>query len=1446
MSGPSPNTCSYIRACGHKYCTACPTPGTFPEEGLHSHEEELCPNCPECLLNRVANLEEPLLAVSSIDLGTVGNIGVPSATADLPTTVGSHEKCILTRSLVDIQVFGLPLNTKFVAQFSLHNCAGLSKPTQLETNKEGNVKYDLSYSNGTQHYNYFVNKGSERNSSVSGSATWKVLFKSVPPDGSKKIRFQIHDGTGEFYYEFLLDVGSRGKKAKNSSGTEVQVERLELPFAAATKYTQPNLDIPSTVISQNSPPREPLVPSHSTTTTATFTTTTTSYQDPAIQPSFPHHILSPPHQSNLSQFRGGSELTFASAPQNSNFASYQAYSHAPVNVPNFPIANQSPSPSTKQLAKVQIGSKLYLIPAATYSSLCAVVCQKLKLGPSSKLEFNYGGVTVEEETDLQMFWSQAAGQILVAEGAEVHTPRTVCPPRKVAKVQIGGKTYSCPASDFQTLYAAVGQKLPQHGTSAELRLVYGEENFSIDDDEDLQIFLESYAALPIHPYFAPPETTTIARDFPQSTAHVSPYPALPSAGLPLHSTGLSLSTGLPLPTHNPLPGSNYTFVPPGSIPVPSGSIPIHNSPQNTPYFYSPVPNPHMYNPPQNPTSPALSAPVSLTPSPALLPSSLAQAPPNSFLVSSHSAPNYVEGQGSTAYTFHPYSPSQTVTPSHLSTTSPPNPKKGKYKNLEEDLAQHLAKLAISDLVPLQIDLERFSEALMWKAVAPIGTVLRFGLYDKELAMSVPHLSIAQGSKISLKIRAELPCHVQILLDSEPFETTTMQKGSEISVKIGKGCPKEVKLVVKVIGEDNYGCSVPLTWIPVLPKKTALLVGFSYDEFPEGAKLYGTENDARRLASILKHLFGFGKLTLLIGADATYAKLSEILEELSGTLGESNAEKFVLYVSGHGVKWHGENGDEALLASDVRFKYDKWDWKGNSHLITDGFWAPFLEKVAEKVPVTMIFDTCHSGKAYRLPEGRAKTIAIEYFLFQDPPPNAGWYPVSKDSKFAFLAAAAHQEKALEIVREDGTSGSALIAAMEDVLLANCADIGALSYKAFHSYLVDRIKFYKTQQMPLLEGAIELGLFSSLAVKDPEFDSPITVQLVKKAEKEVTLSVLDPSRVIFNGTYHAIGKDNKLSALLQVDCASLRTAKASIVEDFSLEEGDTAIFVRMPKVDIVSESDEANALHASLQVTSSFARIVKKAEAENIQISLDAGNWVSTWCGASFLPPCPLGTETEFGERINAALRHISYLSLPFQIPSHRALKHIEVTLYKKTPNGPLEVAKEDPKYGFVSFTMHDTENGKYKPGTGDCFGFEVKNTSEDKRKEIYVAIFLFTADGCRIALYPKNNPRAEKLEYGQPIKCLTRPIPLIPSPSPPLPFLNTNHYWDVLMVYATSSFANYEHVVHSTSITRGNIQRENIASMHNFIHQSRDNSDLRFTVIQKPFILIPPLSTSSKC
>lgn len=78
----------------------------------------------------------------------------------------------------------------------------------------------------------------------------------------------------------------------------------------------------------------------------------------------------------------------------------------------------------------------------------------------------------------------------------------------------------------------------------------------------------------------------------------------------------------------------------------------------------------------------------------------------------------------------------------------------------------------------------------------------------------------------------------------------------------------------------------LSLIPLFqpnPHKSALLVGFTYDNFPEEDRLDGTENDVKKIASILRHIFSFGDLVLLLGNSATYDALASQLDRFSGNL-----------------------------------------------------------------------------------------------------------------------------------------------------------------------------------------------------------------------------------------------------------------------------------------------------------------------------------------------------------------------------------------------------------------------------------------------------------------------------------------------------------------------------------------------------------------------------------
>ncbi len=57
------------------------------------------------------------------------------------------------------------------------------------------------------------------------------------------------------------------------------------------------------------------------------------------------------------------------------------------------------------------------------------------------------------------------------------------------------------------------------------------------------------------------------------------------------------------------------------------------------------------------------------------------------------------------------------------------------------------------------------------------------------------------------------------------------------------------------------------------------MGFTYQHLPEKI-LEGTEDDAKQVACLLRHKFGF-KVDLLLGESATYEALAEHLNRIAG-------------------------------------------------------------------------------------------------------------------------------------------------------------------------------------------------------------------------------------------------------------------------------------------------------------------------------------------------------------------------------------------------------------------------------------------------------------------------------------------------------------------------------------------------------------------------------------
>jgi hypothetical protein len=144
-----------------------------------------------------------------------------------------------------------------------------------------------------------------------------------------------------------------------------------------------------------------------------------------------------------------------------------------------------------------------------------------------------------------------------------------------------------------------------------------------------------------------------------------------------------------------------------------------------------------------------------------------------------------------------------------------------------------------------------------------------------------------------------------------------------------------------------------------PLKKAVCVGIN--DYPgDGNDLRGCVNDANDWASLLKEVYGFEDVTLLLDADASREAMMGALRDL--VEGGSNGDILVYTYSGHGT-WvydgadadESDNRDEALCAHD--------------DIIVDDEIREVLAGNTSGAHLTVISDSCHSGTVTRLQRAR---------------------------------------------------------------------------------------------------------------------------------------------------------------------------------------------------------------------------------------------------------------------------------------------------------------------------------------------------------------------------------------------------------------------------------------------------------------------------------------------
>lgn len=150
---------------------------------------------------------------------------------------------------------------------------------------------------------------------------------------------------------------------------------------------------------------------------------------------------------------------------------------------------------------------------------------------------------------------------------------------------------------------------------------------------------------------------------------------------------------------------------------------------------------------------------------------------------------------------------------------------------------------------------------------------------------------------------------------------------------------------------------------VYPYGRVVVLSIGVNRYPHltgAADLRFAESDARAFADLMQSHYGY-ETELLLGPDATKARVSEALKRCGGDLGESDA--FIVYFAGHGqvIETPGAGEEGYLLPADAELDMDnrtdaaRWaDQALNMQFVTD-----VLAGVPARHTV-FIADACCSG------------------------------------------------------------------------------------------------------------------------------------------------------------------------------------------------------------------------------------------------------------------------------------------------------------------------------------------------------------------------------------------------------------------------------------------------------------------------------------------------------
>jgi len=255
-------------------------------------------------------------------------------------------------------------------------------------------------------------------------------------------------------------------------------------------------------------------------------------------------------------------------------------------------------------------------------------------------------------------------------------------------------------------------------------------------------------------------------------------------------------------------------------------------------------------------------------------------------------------------------------------------------------------------------------------------------------------------------------------------------------------------------------------------RKALCVGIN--DYPyDGSDLNGCVNDARGWASVLKELYEFKDIALLLDEQATKAGLLAGVEQLLA--GATRGDVLVFTNSSHGSYKADTDGDEERY-DEILCPYDIAD-----NDIVDDELRNLFENLPDGVHLTVILDNCFSGTATRaavseiIPGLRTPDDRRVRFLspalrggkiLQNPwkarPRRQEKHPESK-MKDVLLTGCSDKEYSYDANIDGSYHGAMSFYALQAIREAP----DTLTYGRLHSRLVSLIEDYP--QSPQLEGS-----------------------------------------------------------------------------------------------------------------------------------------------------------------------------------------------------------------------------------------------------------------------------------------------------------------------------------------------------------------------------------------